>query len=378
MGNIALGRESQAFVVPEVVAGTIVEPGATDLVLSVTTPQVVQERENFPDEQIRNTRSKLSPIAGRYKAGTWSFQTYIKPVSAGVAPAEDDLLTGLLGTKTSDATSVTYTPSASDPASYSLWFKDGHTVYMCSGCTVDKGIFRINGKDPGKAEWSGGLMKMLHTGTDVLGAAITDTTSTSITPTDVKLFSVGSIFTVDSERMKVTAVGVSTLTVTRGYGGTSPATHLISVTMTPWLPTGTESGNIVHGRLGICTLDAVNYTVLTTEVTITNGIKYYEEEMNNQDYATDFGVPVPRNVEGKITLYFRKGDAARFADAKDFNSLAVIIPLGNVTGKICTITLAQAKIAAPNITGDTERVQELTLMPFATSSYNDEISIKYT
>lgn len=379
MGDIALARETQVFFIEETVTGTLEEPTASDLVLVIGMPDVSQEREIFPDEQIRNTRSKLSPIAGRYLAGAWAFSTYIKPNgTAGVAPAEDNLLQGLLGTKASDATSVTHSPSAADPKSYSMWYKDGHTVMMCSGVTVDKGVFKIDGKEPGKADWSGGMMKRLHTGTDTLSIAITDTTSTTITPTIIKLFSVGSIFTVDTERFKVTAVGSTTLTVTRGYGGSTAATHLIDAATTPWLPTGTESGVIVHGRLGICTLDAVNYTILTSEITITNGIKYYEEEKNALDYADTFGVPEDRIVEGKVTVYYRKGDAARIQDAIDFNTLAFIIPLGNVVGSICTINLPQTKVKAPNVTGDAERIQEMDIMPFATTAYDDEISIVYT
>lgn len=379
IGDVALAREAKVFFIEETTAGTLVEPTDTDLILTLNIPTVNQERDNFPDGQIRNTRSKLQSIAGRHLAGSWSFDTYIKPSgTAGVAPAEAPLLEGLLGAGTVDAgVSVTYAPSDTDPLSYSMWYLDGHTVFMCSGCGVDKATFNITGKDIPKIAWSGGLMKRLHTGTDTLGAAITDTTSTTITPSDIKKFSVGSIFTIGTERMKVATKGASTMTVTRGYGSTTPATHLISATMTPWLPTGTESGVIVHGRLGVCTKDAVNFDILTSEVSIANNIKYYEEEKNGQDYATEFGVPEDRMVDGKITLYFRKGDASRFQDNIDFNSIAFVIPVGTTAGSKCTINLPQNNIKSPNITGDAERIQELTLVPYATTAYNDEISIVY-
>ena len=100
--------------------------------------------------------------------------------------------------------------------------------------------------------------------------------------------------------------------------------------------------------------------------------------MNAQDYASDYGVPVPRMVEGKITLYFRKEDAKRFYDSAEFNSLAFVIPLGSVAGSICTINLPQVKIKAPNNTGEEERIQELDLLPFATASFEDEINIVYS
>jgi hypothetical protein len=380
IGDIALAREVQMFIKEEVAAGTLIEPVATDMVLVTGIPNIGQEREQFPDEQKRNTRSMLAPIAGRYLAGSWDFETYIKPNgTAGQVPAEDVLMEGLLGAKATDGTSVSYSPAAVTVTkkSYSIWFKDGHTVYMCSGCAVGRATFRITGREPGKISWSGGLMKRLHTGADTLGSDISDTTSTEITPSDIKLFSVGSIFTIDSERMKVGTVGASTLTVTRGYGGTTPATHSSGADMTPWLPTGTESGTIVHGRLGICTLDGSNYNILESEVTIDDNVKYYEDEKNEQDYATEFGTPESRTVESRFSVYFRKSDAARLQDNIDFNTLAFTIPIGNVAGSICTIYLNQAKIQSPTISGDAERIQEVRVSPFATTAYDNEIYVIY-
>lgn len=378
MGNIALKREAKLFFIPETVTGTLVEPTDAHLILVSDIASPKQDRETFDDEQIRDTRSKLSPVAGRYLAGEWSFTTYLKPSgTAGQAPPEDNLMKGLLGVKATDSTSVTYSPGGTTPATYSMWYRDGHTVFFCSGCAVNQGVIKIDGKSPGMIDWSGGLMKMLWTGTDTLGAAISDTTSTTVTPSNIELFNVGSIFTVDSERFKVTAKGVSNMTVTRGYGSTTPATHTNGTAMTPWLPTGTESGNIIHGRLGIATLNAVNYTLLSSSITITNNIKYYEDEKNGENYPADFGVPEARDVEGSIQVYFRKGDSIRFADALNFDSMGMVIPLGDTAGYRMRVNLPQFKVKTPNITGDAERVQELTLLPFATTSFDDEISVVY-
>lgn len=380
IGDISFGRQSKVFVKVESVAGTLVEPVDADMILSTSIPVIKQERETFDDKQITDTRSKLAPIAGRYLAGSWSFSSYIKPSgSLGTAPPEDVLLTGLIGTKTVDAgVDVTYTLASAVPPSYSIWFKDGHTVYMCSGASVDKGTFKIDGKNPGEIDWSGGFMKLLWTGTSTLGAAITDTTSTTVTPVDIDFYNEGSIFTIGTERMKVVTVGASTLTVTRGYGSTTPATHLISTAMTPWLPTGTDSGNIVHGRLGICTLGGADYMVLSTQVTITNGIKYYEEEKNGQDYATEYGVPSARNVEATATVYFRKAEVQRFADALNFDSVALVIPIGSIAGKVVQLNLPQCKTKAPDISGDAERQMAMVFLPYATtSSASDEINIVY-
>lgn len=65
----------------------------------------------------------------------------------------------------------------------------------------------------------------VDSGTD-LGAAISDTTGTTVTVGDSSIFTVNDLIQVDSEIFLVTAVPTSTtLTVTRGYFSTTAATH---------------------------------------------------------------------------------------------------------------------------------------------------------
>lgn len=59
-----------------------------------------------------------------------------------------------------------------------------------------------------------------------LSAAITSTSATSITVTSATGISVGSVLRIDSEKVKVSAVSGTTLTVIRGYDGTTANTHL--------------------------------------------------------------------------------------------------------------------------------------------------------
>lgn len=59
-----------------------------------------------------------------------------------------------------------------------------------------------------------------------LGAAITDTTGTSVTMTGGHSVEAGDTILVDSEQMDVTVVSSNTLTVARGINGTTAATHL--------------------------------------------------------------------------------------------------------------------------------------------------------
>ena len=379
---ISLGREISCFAVPEVTAGTLVEPAAADLVLSINEPTITQELETFDDAQIRNSRSKLAAIAGRYLAGSWALDTYMKPSgTAGSIPQEDELLNALLGTKTvRDSTNIDYTLAGTtiDLPSLSLWFKDGHTVYFCTGATVNQGVFKVEGRNPGTISWSGGFMKKLWTGTSALGAAIADTTSTTITVTNaINVYSTGSVIQIDSEIMKVVTVNAGTLVVTRGYKSSSAATHLNAAVVSPWWLTGTEIGTPVHGRLGFVTLDTTNYNTLTNQVTITNGVKYYEEEKNGESFCSAYGTPASRAVAATVTAYFRKGEVQRFKDAYDWDSIALVIPCGDTAGSIVEIKLPQCKLKAPAVTGAEERIIDLTILPFASASLNDEVVVRY-
>ena len=65
-----------------------------------------------------------------------------------------------------------------------------------------------------------------------LAAAITDTSGTSITVTSETSFpAVNFIISIDTEVMLVTNVSTTTWTVTRGYEGSTAATHLNGATI---------------------------------------------------------------------------------------------------------------------------------------------------
>ncbi|MDR3591588.1 MAG: hypothetical protein P4N41_18180 [Negativicutes bacterium] len=62
---------------------------------------------------------------------------------------------------------------------------------------------------------------------DALAAAITSTTATTISVITGSWFSVGKTISIDNEQMYVSGISTNTLTVTRGYNGTTANTHLI-------------------------------------------------------------------------------------------------------------------------------------------------------
>lgn len=67
-----------------------------------------------------------------------------------------------------------------------------------------------------------------------LGAAIATTTATTFTATSGTPFSGGQIIKIDSEYMLVVSVSTNTVTVERGWNGSTAATHLINANVYVW------------------------------------------------------------------------------------------------------------------------------------------------
>lgn len=69
-----------------------------------------------------------------------------------------------------------------------------------------------------------------------LSAAIATTTAATCIVTSGTLFTTGQIIRVDNELMLITNTSTTTLNITRGWNGSTAATHLINATVTIWSP----------------------------------------------------------------------------------------------------------------------------------------------
>ncbi len=85
---------------------------------------------------------------------------------------------------------------------------------------------------------------------DVLGAAITSTTATTLTATSGTLWSPGMTVLIGSEQMHVQSVATNTVTVTRGANGTTAATALTGATVQVYTyPLVNEAALLLGARL---------------------------------------------------------------------------------------------------------------------------------
>jgi|GEM_PF-3554369 len=437
--TIALGRDEILFVVPENEMGVTAEPEADDAVFLTSEASFRQGYTYHENEERNGTRSQKERIPGRIPHGEFSFSCYIKPSGTpGVEPAGSSLFLGVFGSKevsSEDTISDTPTPTTTrfavsdggsfkvgqavlvngeatfisaidgdlltvDPAlstppapqdkvgagvhyrvaedlpSFTIWAKKGHTVFTFVGCGFDELSLTVSGREPLSANFRGGFLRMMVTGSDELFSSI-DAVSETIPVRDARKFEVGSIIKVDDEVMKVSGVDhqANELTVIRGYKGTTASSHDGGAKVTPYLPSPSSTGYPVNGKLGIARMDGAEFPILEGSITFRNSLRFLEEEKTGEEEATSF-IPGERRIEGSIRIYFRKKDASFFYEARERIAKSLILPAGDEKGKIVLLHLPQFHLAFPEIRGGEEQVAELTLMPYADSG-EEELSLHF-
>lgn len=414
---IALARETKLFVGLESTPGTQVIPTDSGMnsVLVFQAGQVSQAIRVMDDPQYRNTRSRLLPLSTTYDPGKFSFNTLLKAVGGAGAPAEpeiDPLLQSLFGR--ASATNNTWfgttphraytllpvSPAGALAPSFTVWFKEGHTVYYFCGGTVNQAEFNIVGNDMSKAGFSGEFMRMGWCGTDRVGGA---GTGTSLVVVDAKKFfladssdhvyiqfmdpSTGAL--TPSGGVAVNAVDVSTNTLTLATSQTWGATDVV----VPYLPAVTEVGLPLFGKFGIVTLGAYADKVFAdlpsgqlivngVKVTITSGIKYYADLKDGKMYPTEYASPSFREVRGELTIF-------AYRNLPDWNYKAMQSPLvpdyllvptqdkAGSAGRIIQLHMPHITYETPNKSGEDEKTATIPFRCTATTDYDDEFAMVY-
>lgn len=262
--------------------------------------------------------------------------------------------------------------------SFSLYSKQEHTIFSAAGTVVDTLTIPISGKDMPKMTFATKFMKKSWTGTDKITTSM-DATITAITPSDLQKFCIESIIKIDNELMKVTAINESagTLTVIRGYLGSTADSHAIDAVISPYSPPTIEKGIGVHGRLGFVIFDNISIPILECEISINNKIKMYEDEKNGTDYATDYGYPESREVRLSMLLYFRRDDLKYFRTGMNQIRREIVIPVGTVSGNIVVFRMPQVELNVPAIEGELEKSLRIEAICLSTEIYDDEISMHF-
>jgi len=391
MSEIAIGRDVIVLAKEESTPGTAVFPSATDAIFLTGEGSFRQVRNFIPDAQRRATFSKMERIKSRLAPGEWSFLTYIKPSgSQGTAPECGQLLKGLFGKEmVSAGQKVEYTLAGIDDTlpTFTIWFRLGHTVFCNAGCVVNSGDITIKaGNDDDSIAgitFGGYFMKQIRTGTDalsqdeILGA-------TTIHVNNARKFMVGSIISIGSLNNSGSGYDVTdvdyannTLTISPQLEDAASEGDVVK----GYLPTPTEVGEPVHGRLGYVTFDEgsnpVNTPIVAATIGMNNNIKMIEDEKADIDYPNDFIRTAEREVSLSVDCYFKKDVAARWYEVDAQAEKEIKIPAGDTAGKKLRFEFPKVQLDTPELSGAEEVVMTMPKAVLASSSFEDEVKLVF-
>jgi len=381
--DLAYANQEEAYAILETSCGTLKKPTTADRIYTVGPVDFGQERELLEDMQIRASASQLPSIRARLLTGDFSFTTYVKPSGVlGTAPEHAKLFRCLMGLETPDpGVKVEYTLQ-DQLDSLSFWCKKGHTVFAMRGATIESAEFTIAGDAIASIRWSGKFMERLWAGeTPALDTCGIGKTTIQLPSKGAQRYVVGMYVTVGTDHNTQAGYLLTGVNYTNDTITISPSlvtNQGVNPTIYPFWPVSVaEVGVPEHGKLGIVTITGQNAIVTQAVLTLTNNIKYYDNEKNDAWTAERFGRPGKRLAEGTLTVFFLKQGPSYFYRSDYRITDALIIPVGNVAGKIMEISIPYAEYKAPKITGTEEFQQEIGFKAVASATLNDEMKVTF-
>ncbi len=193
--TIAKSRELSAFVVEETTKGTLAYPTAASEMLVLTEQPTLKQQPTFSDsKEINDTLDTTDRFQDQIGAGQFTLDFYNRPAGAGVAPMGGVLFESIQGAEpaVSSGVSVTYAQSKTKD-SFSIWYKQGHTVYNAAGGCAETLKMNLTNKGAFECNFGGGFMKKGWAGTDAASAATASGTASGYKINEVSGYTTGDI-----------------------------------------------------------------------------------------------------------------------------------------------------------------------------------------
>jgi len=378
--SIALVRQTTAFAKLETAWGVLAMPAAADALAPLAVPTATQPESFTPSAEITGSRSLISRFRDKTPAGSWSLAFYPRPAgSAGAKPAEAAILKAALGAETVNAgASVVYTPALELP-SFSLCFREGHSMRFVSGCVVENLALSLESKGALRMEASGKFKQALLAGSEETASGST-TTVINLAAGGARLFDAGAYVQVGSDDHAgqgylITSVdeGADTITLDTALSGAPAAGVLVK----GFLPAPSLGGAPVASQTGTLTLAGAQLLITSGTVTVANSIKMVEEEVSGESYPTGFSAG-PRSVTGQLKCFFRRTYANLFRSARSQAEAALVLAAGEGAGQRLSVSLAKAMVDTPELAGEEfQRELSVAVTGLASAGGEDEISLTY-
>ena len=191
--TIAKSRELSAFVVEETTKGTLAYPTVDTEMLVLTEQPTMKQQPTFSDsKEINDTLDTLDRFQDQIGAGQFTLDFYNRPAGAGVVPMGGVLFESIQGADpaVSSGVSVEYA-QAKTKTPFSVWYKQGHTVYNAAGGCAETLKMNLTNKGAFECNFGGGFMKKGWAGTDSASAATASGTASGYTINEVSGYTTG-------------------------------------------------------------------------------------------------------------------------------------------------------------------------------------------
>lgn len=273
------------------------------------------------------------------------------------------------------AKAVKYTPAANPTNTVTLY--RAHTDYgeCASGCVADGWTFNFDAADFARVDVTGKAKDLawMKSGMLIGGAGVNNSVTSIPISGDIDghiLDSGTFILLCETERMAVTGMDLTaspqTLTVTRGHGGTTPASHAAGKELTLYWPTVTHTGNPPVGVAGACYIDDEAVDITTASVTINENAA-----LQNGMFGTQTAIgrlnPAKRAVTFNINAILKQEEIEGSIFCDD-SQQQVMLYAGSTAGNIFVIYMRSVQFDTPNVPDSDEDTIELPLSGVAIAS----------
>lgn len=363
MANEALLRRQKVVAVRETVPGELAFPATDGTATEIVATDLVTLNQDAPlidIPEIRNSRDVINRIVGRRVPGSFTIPVLLRPPgTAGTAPQDDVLWESLLGNKTvNPGVSVVYSQNINKP-SFSLWVKIDHTVFFAKGCVAESMSPTVDPVGGIALEWAGRYMLSGWCGQSEVSTAAASG-ATTVVVADAKRFSSGARIhnatiadTNGGAGYEVTFVDTATNTLTISTGIANIGGWSIGDSIEPYFPETTMVGSPAEGRkFRINFGDELNKPLNNISLTIGDPVVFVEELTEYPEgYIED-----QRDINGTVTVYFRKENARYLYDAYEGTNVNVEIYNDAPVGHRFKFTMPRTSISVPQITANAPAV----------------------
>lgn len=217
-------------------------------------------------------------------------------------------------------------------------FSESHTLTLGANAVPELGI-----------RGSGRRLDRVTRG--VLNGGINDSVTTIVVdePIGPRIGHDSYVITIDSESMLVTATASDgvTLTVTRGYLGTTPASHSDDATVYPYRPTQTVAVQMPTGACGTSVmLGQYPMGATTASLDVTEGATADPQQLGDCQMVPGYHV---EPASSTVSIDFVLGDAASLRQLQNYvgrDNVPIYLTKGNVAGALLAVFLPRCRITS--------------------------------